>query len=157
MWKKGKKGKAKAEPKKTVLESLEDELFDSPEDEALTMEDLAEAKKILEEQGVAEFTELNPDQIIKSTLDIQMSKEDKSFLDSIGFKPDWLASLANQFNFTSFKYIHKFRAFRCYRERSHLDWIDVNELGMYQNRKELTKIMQHYQPLTKRNKIITWR
>lgn len=141
MFNRKKKGK-KSKPKQTVLESLEDELFDKPEDDPeMTEPD----------------TELEPEQIIKSTLDIAMSKDDAEFLKKIGFKPDWLAALANQFDFTSFKYIHKFKAFRCYRDKKHCDWIDVNELSIYQIRKDITSILQRYQPLLKSKKIITWR
>ena len=50
-------------------------------------------------------------------------------LENTGFHIEWLKPLAVQYGFDKFQYLHKCRAFRCYREGKHLDWIEVNDLS----------------------------
>ena len=90
---------------------------------------------------------------------INITKADEAFFKSIGLQVEWLASLANRYDFSRFEYIHKFRAFRCYREDDHVEWIDVNELALSNNKQEITQILQKYQPLQKDKQIIKmlWR
>lgn len=98
-------------------------------------------------------------QTTKPKIEVSITKEDSEFFKEIGFEADWLASLANQYAFTRFHYVHKFRAFRCYRELKHVEWISVNDLGMVNEHRELTVISQKHQPLNKKKQIIKlpWR
>lgn len=92
-------------------------------------------------------------------IDILLGEKDKEFLAKLEFKYEWLASLANQYNFDRFHYVHKFRAFRCYRGNKLVDWMDLNDFGLLHRKKELTKIMQKFQPLQKNKQVIklAWR
>ncbi len=98
--------------------------------------------------------DLNDSKLTAPKLEITINKEDKEYFDRAGLKVEWLSSLANQYNFTRFQYIHKFRAFRCYRGDKHLDWVDLNDLGLLYAKKQLTDIKMKYQPLQKNKKII---
>ncbi len=92
-------------------------------------------------------------------LAIDMSAKDLRFLNTIGFKSEWLASIANQYNFDRFQYMYKFKAFRCYQGNNQVDWISVNDLGMINERRNLTIILQKHQPLDKKKQVIKlpWR
>ena len=41
--------------------------------------------------------------------------DEPDHLKSIGFDMAWLGNLADQYAFDKFEYLHKFRAFRCYK------------------------------------------
>jgi len=96
---------------------------------------------------------------VKPKIDIPITEDDSKFFKSIGFQVEWLASLANQYAFTRFHYVHKFRAFRCYQEKKHVDWISVNDLGLVNEHRELTQILLKHQSLNKKKQIIKlpWR
>lgn len=87
-------------------------------------------------------------------INIALSKDELKFLDSIGVKTEWLASLANQYGFTKFRYMAKFKAFRCYRENRHVDWIDVNDLALLNGSKQLIQIKQKHQQLPVKRRVI---
>lgn len=95
----------------------------------------------------------------KSSIQIDITKDNQAFFDSIGFKSEWLASIANQYDFTRFHYVHKFKAFRCYRNNNHVDWISLNDMGLINVKKEITEILMKHQPLQKNKQIIKlpWR
>lgn len=121
---------------------------------------IAQAMNMKEEtldQRIAEAEqELNPEQ---PALEIMLTEDDKEFLAKLNFEYEWLASLANQYNFDKFQYMHKFRAFRCFRDGRQLDWIDINDFGLLHRKKELCRIFQKFQPLQKDKQVIklAWR
>jgi len=94
-----------------------------------------------------------------SKIQVLISKEDVIFLKSIGFKTEWIESLANQYNFNKFVYMAKFKAFRCYREGKHLDWMSINDFGLLHLKQELTRTKLTFQPLSTKRQVIKlpWR
>ena len=52
--------------------------------------------------------------------------DQQEYLDSIGFDMQWLVNLSGQYGFDKIEYVHKFRAFRCYKQEQHVEWTDVN-------------------------------
>jgi len=90
------------------------------------------------------------------SVEISLSESDKKFLDNISLETEWLMSLANQYNFNRFHYVHKFRAFRCYRDNKHLDWVSINDLSLDNVKKELIQIIMKHQPLQKNKQIINY-
>ena len=92
-------------------------------------------------------------------LEVMITECDMKFFDTIGLKVEWLASLANQYAFTRFEYMHKFKAFRCYRGGKQVDWIDVNDLSLLNGGAHLFEIMQKHQPVEPRRAVINlkWR
>ena len=95
----------------------------------------------------------------KPKIEISITEIDSKFFKSIGFKAEWLASIANQYDFNRFHYVAKFKAFRCYRDNKHCDWISVNDLGLINEKRELTEILLKHQPLQKDKRVIKlpWR
>ena len=91
---------------------------------------------------------------IRPSVQIDITEADKKFFDSIGLELEWLASIANRYNFNRFQYMDKFKAFRCYRGNNHLDWVSVNDLAMLNGKQELTTILLKHQPHSKKEKII---
>jgi hypothetical protein len=85
--------------------------------------------------------------------------DDRRHLDAMGFDFAWLDGLSLQYGFDQFQYMHKFRAFRCYRDGKHLEWIDVNELALLNGKRELTQILLRHQQVDKSRRIIDlpWR
>lgn len=82
---------------------------------------------------------------------VNISDGGQAFLNEIGFNMDWLAKLGVQFNLDQFDYIDKFKAFRCYREGTQLDWIDVNDLSLLNGGRKLCQIFLKHQPVTRRD------
>ena len=80
-------------------------------------------------------------------------------LKKIGCDIDWLAGLNTEYGFDKFEYVHKFRAFRCYRGDKHVDWIDVNDLALLNGKRRLEVIMQKHQPVNPKKAVINlpWR
>ena len=77
--------------------------------------------------------------------------EHTDHLDSIGCQLSWLAKLNEQYGFERFEYIHKFRAFRCYLDGQHVDWVDVNDLALINGHRRLENILlRHMQVDVKR-------
>ncbi|MCP3675271.1 MAG: hypothetical protein GY829_12470 [Gammaproteobacteria bacterium] len=92
-------------------------------------------------------------------LDIGIDEQSSKFFKTIGLKSEWLSSLANQYNFSRFQYIPKFKAFRCYIDGNHVDWIDVNDLSMLNGGQKLTEIKLKHQALPAERQVIKmpWR
>lgn len=118
----------------------------------------------LKESGVKQATNMKEETIISKhkelskpkspSIKIDITEVDQKFFKSIGFDVEWLASIANRYNFDRFQYMVKFRAFRCYRGNNHLDWVSVNDLAMLNGKQELTEILLKHQPHTNKEKII---
>jgi len=81
------------------------------------------------------------------------------FLKSIGFDFEWLGPIANQYGIERFEYIHKFRAFRVYKNGVHVDWIDVNEVGLLNGKRHLCEILLRHTPVDKSRRLFDfhWR
>ena len=77
-------------------------------------------------------------------------------LNSIGFDMDWLGGLADQYQFDKFEYLHKFRAFRCYKAGQHVDWIDVNDLALLNGKRRLEEIKLRHQPISPKRAVINY-
>jgi len=82
--------------------------------------------------------------------------EHTDHLDKIGCELDWLTPLHERYGFEKFEYIHKFRAFRCYRDGLHVDWIDVNNLALINGKRRLEAIPMQHQPLSPKRAIINY-
>lgn len=122
--------------------------------EVITNPSPDEYTNIFDEEDEAEVEKPKP------STQIDINETEQRFFDSIGFKVEWLASIANRYNFNRFQYIAKFKAFRCYRDGNHLDWISVNDLGMLNGKGELTQILLKHQNHSKKDKMIiklAWR
>ena len=119
-----------------------------------TAYDIKEAKVI--DDIIAES---KPDVVKASKVVVSMTDQEARILKSIGFKNEWLNSIANQYDFDRFQYMHKFKAFRCYKGNNHLDWISVNDLSTLNIHKEITHTLLTFQPLQKDKQIIklAWR
>ncbi len=77
--------------------------------------------------------------------------EHTDHLDSIGCQLSWLDKLNEKYGFERFEYIHKFRAFRCYLDGQHVDWVDVNDLALINGHRRLENILlRHVQVDVKR-------
>jgi len=85
--------------------------------------------------------------------------EHQDYLKGIGLDFAWLDNLNKQYEFDKFEYLHKFRAFRCYKEGRHVDWIDVNELALLNGKRKLEVIMLRHQPVNLKKAVINlpWR
>ncbi len=95
----------------------------------------------------------------KPSIHVVITEKDNQYFKTIGLKPEWLSSLANQYNFSRFQYIPKFKAFRCYIAGNHVDWIDVNDLSMLNGGQKLTEIKLKHQALPAERQVIKmpWR
>lgn len=119
-------------------------------------------KKIEEAEGPIEAKSQKPKKPPKETeeaLNITVSEESKAYLDSIQFDFNWLGSVANQYDLDGFDYMHKFRAFRCYRGGKQVDWVSVNDLANLNGKQNLCEIHNRHQPLNKDRAVIKfpWR
>jgi len=96
---------------------------------------------------------------LKVVSGVELSELDKIFLKGLNFNSEWLASLANQYDFDKFQYLHKFRAFRCYRGNMHVEWISVNDLSLLNGGRPLCEILLKHTPLSDKRQIIkyNWR
>lgn len=83
----------------------------------------------------------------------------ETYLKQIKFDLKWLDSLAKEYGFTRYEYLHKFRAFRCIKDDKHIEWFDINEFSLYNGGRKLDKIMTKYQPLNPKRQLIEryWR
>ena len=82
--------------------------------------------------------------------------EQTDHLEKIGCELDWLKSLHDRYGFEKFEYIHKFRAFRCYKDGRHVDWIDVNDLALINGKRRLEVILLKHQPISPKRAIINY-
>ena len=90
---------------------------------------------------------------------VEVVCDEREYLQEKGFKFEWLDLLASQYGFDKFEYLHKFRAFRCYRENKHLDWIDVNDLSLLYGGRRLDEIRLKHQAVSPKRAVIqyAWR
>jgi len=95
----------------------------------------------------------------KETPSVEVVCDERQYLLSRDFKFEWLDLLAAQYGFDKFEYLHKFRAFRCYREGKHLDWIDVNDLSLLNGGRRLDEILLKHQAVSPKRAVIqyAWR
>ena len=105
-----------------------------------------------EERLRREIHELDPPR--KTKIPMRANNSDFIYLDQIGFKEHWLAKYMEEDNIEMFEYIHKFRAFRCYIEGEHVDWIDVNRVALDNGEREICEILLRHQPVPKSRKVI---
>ena len=82
--------------------------------------------------------------------------DEKAFLETKGFKFDWLNLLHEQYGFDKFQYIHKFRAFRCYKGDKHLDWIDINDLALLNGSRRIAEILLKHQQVSPKRAVIQY-
>jgi len=77
-------------------------------------------------------------------------------LAKIGCELDWLDRLHERYGFEKFEYLHKFRAFRCYKDGQHVDWIDVNDLAVINGKRRLEVILLRHQPVNVKRAVIQY-
>ena len=82
--------------------------------------------------------------------------DQRSYLDGKDFDFKWLDSLAKQYGFDKFEYLHKFRSWRCYKEDRHLDWISVNDLSLINGGKRLVEILLKHQEVSPKKAVIQY-
>lgn len=126
-------------------------------------------KKTKKAKSVANPTQDNPTEWMKkfelsqeevdALTEVEVVCDEKAYLTEKKFKFEWLDSLAEQYGFDKFEYLHKFRAFRCYRENKHLDWIDVNDLSLLNGGRRLDEIRLKHQAVSPKRAVIqyAWR
>ena len=89
----------------------------------------------------------------KIDIPLACNNSDHEYFEQIGFKPAWLARYMEK-GITSFQYIHKFRAFRCYIDEQHVDWVDINRVALDAGKRELCEILLRYQPIPKDRQVL---
>lgn len=130
--------------------------------------------------GIKQAANMKPENLIKRIEEIKLKREDKpndepmkkapkvevavvdfgaKFLKSIGFDFEWLGPIAHRYRIDKFEYLHKFRAFRVYRDGKHVDWITVNEVGMLNGKRDMCQILLKHAPVNKERSIFDfhWR
>ena len=95
----------------------------------------------------------------KEALSVEVVCDERQYLLSRDFKFEWLDLLAAQYGFDKFEYLHKFKAFRCYRQGKHLDWIDINDLSLLNGGRRLDEILLKHQAVSPKRAVIqyAWR
>jgi hypothetical protein len=82
--------------------------------------------------------------------------DEREFLETKGFKFEWLDLLHERYQFDKFQYIHKFRAFRCYKGDKHLDWIDINDLALLNGSRRIAEILLKHQQVSPKRAVIQY-
>ena len=82
--------------------------------------------------------------------------DERGFLEAKGFDFSWLDMLHADYGFDTFQYIHKFRAFRCYKEGKHLDWIDINDLALLNGKRRIAEILLKHQQVSPKRAVIQY-
>ena len=123
-------------------------------------------KKTKKAKSVANPTQDNPTEWMKkfelsqeevdALTEVEVVCDEKAYLTEKKFKFEWLDSLAEQYGFDKFEYLHKFRAFRCYREDRHLDWVDINDLSLINGGRRLEEIRLKHQAVSPRRAVIQY-
>jgi len=123
-------------------------------------------KKTKKAKPVANPTQDDPTQWMKkfelsqeevdALTEVEVVCDEKAYLTEKKFKFEWLDSLAEQYGFDKFEYLHKFRAFRCYREDKHLDWLDINDLSLINGGRRLEEIRLKHQAVSPRRAVIQY-
>lgn len=93
---------------------------------------------------------------VDALTEVEVVCDEKAYLTEKKFKFEWLDSLAEQYGFDKFEYLHKFRAFRCYREDRHLDWVDINDLSLINGGRRLEEIRLKHQAVSPRRAVIQY-
>ena len=88
--------------------------------------------------------------------EVEIFCDEKAYLTEKKFKFEWLDSLAAQYGFDRFEYLHKFRAFRCYRDGKHVDWIDINDLSLINGGRRLEEIRLKHQAVSPKRAVIQY-
>ena len=108
-----------------------------------------------EVEEVEEMEEVKPKkQATKSKIEVVCTESD--YLKEIKFDMDWLQKIGTQYGINKFEYIHKFRAFRCYKSDQHVDWIDVNDLALLNGERRLVQILLKHQPVSPKRAVIDY-
>lgn len=97
-----------------------------------------------------------PKEVKPVGIPVVQTEADQRYLQMVGFDAEWLQAIGSQYGFDKFQYLHKFRAFRCYRNEAHLDWIDINALSILNGGRQLDKIMLKHQPLSEKRRVIQY-
>jgi len=106
-------------------------------------------------EEVVEVEEVKPKKrVVKSKINVICDEHE--YLKSIKFDMEWLQKLGTQYGFDEFQYLHKFRAFRCFKSNQHLDWIDVNDAALLNGARRLDKILLKHQPLSPKRAVINY-
>lgn len=104
---------------------------------------------------VEEMEEVKPKKrVAKKKIEVICSEAE--YLQGIKFDMDWLQKLGTQYGFDKFEYLHKFKAFRCYKSGQHVDWIDVNNLSLLNGGRRLVQILLKHQPVSPKRAIINY-
>jgi len=93
---------------------------------------------------------------VDALTEVEIVCDKKTYLIDLGFKFEWLHDLAKQYGFDKFEYLHKFRAFRCYREGKHVDWVDINDLSLINGGRRLVEIRLKHQTVSPRRAVIQY-
>jgi hypothetical protein len=92
-----------------------------------------------------------PKPVTAKQIDVVLGEFGKQYLESIGFDFDWFATMATKYRIDKFEYMHKFRAFRAYREDKHVDWITINDFGLCNGKRNMVEILlKHSEPAAER-------
>ncbi len=123
-------------------------------------------KKAKKAKSVDHPTQENPTEWMKkfelsqeevdALTEVEVVCDEKAYLTEKKFKFEWLDSLAEQYGFDKFEYLHKFRAFRCYKEDRHLDWVDINDLSLINGGRRLEEIRLKHQAVSPRRAVIQY-
>ena len=123
-------------------------------------------KKAKKAKSVDHPTQENPTEWMKkfelsqeevdALTEVEVVCDEKAYLTEKKFKFEWLNSLAAQYGFDKFEYLHKFRAFRCYKEDRHLDWVDINDLSLINGGRRLEEIRLKHQAVSPRRAVIQY-
>lgn len=123
-------------------------------------------KKTKKAKSVANPTQDNPTEWMKkfelsqeevdALTEVEVVCDEKAYLTEKKFKFEWLDSLAEQYGFDKFEYLHKFRAFRCYKQDRHLDWVDINDLSLINGGRRLEEIRLKHQAVSPRRAVIQY-
>lgn len=108
-----------------------------------------------EVEEVEEMEEVKPKKrATKSKIEVVCAEPD--YLKKIKFDMGWLQKVGTQYGIDKFEYIHKFRAFRCYKSGQHVDWIDVNDLALLNGERRLVQILLKHQPVSPKRAVINY-
>ena len=123
-------------------------------------------KKAKKAKSVDHPTQENPTEWMKkfelsqeevdALTEVEVVCDEKAYLTEKKFQFEWLDSLAEQYGFDKFEYLHKFRAFRCYKEDKHLDWVDINDLSLINGGRRLEEIRLKHQAVSPRRAVIQY-
>ena len=123
-------------------------------------------KKTKKAKSVANPTQDNPTEWMKkfelsqeevdALTEVEVVCDEKAYLTQKKFQFEWLDSLAEQYGFDKFEYLHKFRAFRCYKKDRHLDWVDINDLSLINGGRRLEEIRLKHQAVSPRRAVIQY-